>query len=89
MDRVTRAKLDSLVHLLASSGGRGLGSVQDVARRFQLDPLLVQRVAEEQGVSLEGRGFAPPADSPDGTEAPVDPNQSTQVMSIAELHRES
>lgn len=94
MDRVTRAKLDSLVHLLKTSGGRGLGSVDDVARRFQLDPMIVFRVAEEQGVALEGRAFVLPADAAggrdaDGTDAAVDPNQMTQVMSLDEVHRDS
>jgi hypothetical protein len=88
MDRVTRAKLDSLVHLLATSGGRGLGTVDDVARRLQLDPMIVLRVAEEQGVALEGRAFVPRADSDSG-DAGADPNQMTQVMSFDEVHQDS
>lgn len=89
MDRVTRAKLDSLVHLLKTSDGQGLGSVDDVARRLQLDPMIVLRVAEEQGVALEGRAFVPRADSADAAEAGVDPNQMTQVMSFDEVHQDS
>lgn len=95
MDRVTRAKLESLVHLLKTSGGQGLGSVDAVARRLQLDPMIVLRVAEEQGVALEGRAFVPRADSAadsdaaDATETAVDPNQMTQVMSFDEVHQDS
>lgn len=73
MDRVTRAKLDSLVHALRTCGREQLGSVEALARRLQLDPMIVRRVAEQQGITL-GETVEPTADA--------DPNQSTQVMSV-------
>ena len=85
MDRVTRAKLDSLVHMLKAHG-EGLGSIEAVARRLQLDPMIVRRVAEEQGVVL------PVAEGPSAEPTPphdTDPNQRTQVMSLEELLGES
>ncbi len=82
MDRVTRAKLESLVHQLKTRGGEGLGSVEDIARRLQLDPMIVRRVAEQEGVTLGGDDERP-------ADADADPNQSTQVMSLDEVHSES
>ena len=86
MDRVTRAKLDSLVHMLAARG-EGLGSIEAVARRLQLDPMIVRRVAEEQGVDLPASEGAPSAETTPIHDA--DPNQSTQVMSLDEILGES
>ena len=90
MDRVTRAKLDSLVHQLrvhGQGGAQALGSVEALARRLQLDPMIVRRVAEQEGVTLGSdsgeRGADPSAES--AVEA-GDPNQSTQVMSLDEVH---
>ena len=80
MDRMTRAKVDSLVHLLRTCPGGELGSVDDLARKLQLDPMIVRRIAEEQGVGLQdGSGTAA---------GETDPNQSTQVMSLDEVHGE-
>jgi|GEM_PF-2216197 len=86
MDRVTRAKLDSLVHQLrvhGQGGAQALGSVEALARRLQLDPMIVRRVAEQEGVTLGSdsgeRGADPSAEA-------GDPNQSTQVMSLDEVH---
>ncbi|MEM6293761.1 MAG: hypothetical protein AAGA54_20975 [Myxococcota bacterium] len=81
MDRVTRAKLESLIHELRSRSVTELGSLADVARRFQLDPLMVRRVAEGEGVSLN--------DAEASAEPPSDPNQSTQIMSLDELLRDA
>lgn len=80
MDRVTRAKLDSLLHMLRTRPDQ-LGSVEALARRLQLDPMIVRRVAEEQGVAVE----APDEGSNRGGAAQADPNQSTQVMSVDAL----
>lgn len=77
---MTRAKVDSLVHQLRTCPHGELGTIDDLARKLQLDPMIVRRIAEEQGVSLS-----------DGTAAvcgETDPNQSTQVMSLDELHGE-
>jgi len=87
MDRVTRAKLDSLVHMLEAHGS-GLGSIEAVARRLQLDPMIVRRVAEEQGVDLPATEGVPSAE-PTPSHHEADPNQSTQVMSLDEILGES
>lgn len=77
MDRMTRAKVDSLVHELRTCAKGELRSIDDLARKLQLDPMIVRRIAEEQGVSLrDGGGDAP---------GETDPNQSTQVMSVDEV----
>lgn len=80
MDRMTRAKVDSLVHQLQTCPKGELGSVDALARKLQLDPMIVRRIAEEQGVGLLDGGPSGPAET--------DPNQSTQVMSLDEVLRE-
>ncbi len=78
MDRMTRAKVDSLVHQLRTCPTGELGSIDDLARKLQLDPMIVRRIAEEQGVSVrDGSGVE---------SGETDPNQSTQVMSQDEVH---
>ena len=77
MDRMTRAKVDSLVHELRRCPAEELPSIDDLARKLQLDPMIVRRIAEEQGVSLrDGHG---------AVSAEADPNGSTQVMSVDEV----
>ncbi len=77
---MTRAKVDSLVHQLRTCPTGELGSIEDLARKLQLDPMIVRRIAEEQGVSLQDGSGAASGDT--------DPNQSTQVMSLDEVHDE-
>lgn len=77
MDRMTRAKVDSLVHHLRTCPKGELGSVDALARQLQLDPMIVRRIAEEHGVGLQDG-------SPSGS-TQTDPNQSTQVMSLDEV----
>ncbi len=88
MDRVTRAKLDSLVHELSIREPLGtLASqedIEEIARRFQLDPMIVRRVAEQQGLRV-GPGSVEDERVPT---AEADPNQATQVMSLEELLEE-
>ncbi len=79
MDRVTRAKIESLIHEIRSwSPETDGGGLETLARRFQLDPMIVARVAEAEGVTFS-----------DEPEVEADPNQSTQVMSLDDVHRES
>lgn len=55
MDRVTKAKIESLLyHLRGLPQGAGKQDVEELARRFQLDPLMVQRIAETEGFELDG-----------------------------------
>lgn len=51
MDRVTRAKIESLVHELRSwrDGGRRR-SLEELVERYKLDPLLIRRIAEAEGI---------------------------------------
>ncbi|MBV1857967.1 MAG: hypothetical protein KUG77_06105 [Nannocystaceae bacterium] len=77
MDRMTRAKVDSLVHLLRSCPKGELASVDDLARKLQLDPMIVRRIAEEQGIRVR--------DGDAAASAETDPNQNTQVMSLDEI----
>jgi hypothetical protein len=76
MDRATRAKIDSLLYELRSwKPGECRSSADALAARFRLDPMMVQRIAEAEGVPL-------PHDDDD---AEVDPNQATAVMSTKDL----
>ncbi len=87
MDRVTRAKLDSLVHELETRSEEELGaagSIEAIARRFQLDPMIVRRVAEQHGLCVAAQ--SEPELSAD--EGAADPNQTTQVMSLDDLLEE-
>ncbi len=77
MDRMTRAKVDSLVHLLRTWPEGESVSVEDLARKLQLDPMIVRRIAEEQGLRVqEGAG---------ASTGETDSNQRTQVMSLDEV----
>lgn len=54
MDRATRARVESLLHEVRSwPPGQIQSSVDDLARRFQLDPLMVHRLLETEGVLVE------------------------------------
>jgi hypothetical protein len=61
VDRVSRAKVESLIAELRSwPRGELRGDVQQLARRFQLDPMIVKRIAEAEGVVLEPEPVPPP-----------------------------
>ncbi len=82
LDRVTRAKIDSLLYEVRSGTTAGNGAKppgpwdpEALARRYQLDPMIVRALLETERVPL--------VDVPSEDEA--DPNGSTQVMSIDEL----
>lgn len=68
-----------LYALRAGDDAAARTSVAELARRFRLDPLLVRRLAEAEGISLPGD------DSPSD---PADPNGATRSMSRQELERE-
>lgn len=54
VDRATRAKVDSLLYELRSwSPGEQRYSIEELARRFHLDPFVVRRIAETEGHDLE------------------------------------
>lgn len=76
LDRVTRAKINSLLHEIRSwPEKRPPCDATALGRRFQLDPLIVLRVAQAEGIDL---------DLPGHTDD-VDPNQATAVMATDEL----
>lgn len=76
MDRATRAKIDSLLYELRSwTKGECRSNADALAQRFHLDPMLVRRIAQAEGIALG-------EDDPD---ADVDPNQATAVMSTEDI----
>ncbi len=54
MDRVSKAKVDSLLAELRSwPAGELRSDVESLARRFRLDPMIIRRIAQTEGVVLE------------------------------------
>jgi len=54
VDRATRAKVDSLLYELRSwAPGEQRFSIDELARRFCLDPFVVRRIAETEGLDVE------------------------------------
>lgn len=81
MDRVTRAKIESLQYALrALPPGTEPLDVNDLALKYQLDPLIVQRVAEAEGVELRG------TQEEDDAEA-SDPRSPTGILDLSEVAR--
>jgi hypothetical protein len=79
VEQGVRARIDSLVWLIRRwPKGAARAPLDDWARHFQLDPLLVRRLVQSQGLAL--------GEEPEGDE--VDPNQTTNVMRRAELDDE-
>lgn len=74
MDRVTRAQIDSLLYEVRGFPGRAPWDVEALARRYNLDPMIVRGLLETEAVAIVG-----------DDEAPADPNQATLVMSMAEV----
>lgn len=79
MDRATKARIDSLVFALRARDRDELVPVEELARRYQLDPLLVHRLAQEEGLPVAE--LAPP-DS-------ADPRSPTGVIDVEELQRQA
>ncbi len=74
MDRVTRAQIDSMLYEVRSFPGRAPWGVDALARRYNLDPMIVRGLLETEGVEISGSDL----------EA-VDPNETTMVISTAEI----
>jgi hypothetical protein len=54
MDRATRARIESLLHEVRSwAPGQVQSTIEELARRYQLDPLMVHRLLETEGVETE------------------------------------
>lgn len=70
MDRTTRAKLDSMLYEVRNFPGRSPWDVEALARRYQIDPMVIRALLESEGVALVT----------EGADDEVDPNQTTQVM---------
>lgn len=75
MDRVTRARIDSLLYEVRRSRDRTSWSAEDLGRRYCLDPMIVRRLLEAEGIEVRQE-----RDSTD-----PDPNQSTLVMNVDDL----
>lgn len=75
MDRAARAKIDSLLYEVRGFPGRAPWDVDGLARRYQLDPVIVRALLETEGVAVVGAE----------ADADADPNGTTQVMSQDEL----
>lgn len=75
MDRATKAKIESLLYEVRRFTDRAPWDPEALARRFQLDPVVVRGLLETDGVAM-----VEVADQGD-----ADPNSATQVMSLDEL----
>lgn len=54
MDRTTRAKIASMLYeVRAQPEGEALASVDELARRFRLDPMVVSRILEAEGLEVD------------------------------------
>lgn len=74
MDRVTRARIDSLLYEVRRFPDRAPWGVEELARRYSLDPMIVRGLLESEGVPTD-------ADTIDAQ----DPNQQTLVMNVDEI----
>ena len=74
MDRVTRARIDSLLYEVRKFPERAPWGVDELARRYSLDPMIVRGLLESEGVPTG----TDPSDAPD-------PNQQTMVMNVDEI----
>lgn len=53
VDRVTKAKVESLIaEFRAWAPGEVREGVEDLARRFRLDPMIVKRIAQNEGIDI-------------------------------------
>jgi hypothetical protein len=84
VDRETKGKIDSLLYALrAWDPGEPPESVDDLAKRFQLDPLVVQRICEAEGLSWPDG--VPDAIEGDVTRPIASDIERTQPISIKTL----
>jgi hypothetical protein len=55
MDRATQARIESLLFEVRGwAEGTARPPLAELARRFRLDPLIVQRILESEGIEVEG-----------------------------------
>jgi hypothetical protein len=78
MDRVTRARIDSLLFEGRRFPERAPWRVHELGRRYCLDPMIVCGLLESEGVVIVADRASEP--DPDAS-----PNQETQVMHVDEL----
>jgi len=78
MDRVTRARIDSLLFEVRRFPERAPWRVHELGRRYCLDPMIVRGLLESEGVAIAADRASEPEDEPN-------PNQETQVMHVDEL----
>ena len=78
MDRVTRARIDSLLFEVRRFPDRAPWRVHELGRRYCLDPMIVRGLLESEGVVIV-------ADRPSEPDVDASPNQETQVMHVDEL----
>ncbi len=77
MDSTTRAKIDSLLyHLRMWVPGSQLLLVEELAKRYQLDPFIVRRIASTEGIELQSD------EDDDGT---IDTEKVTQPIDVEEV----
>lgn len=81
MDRATRAKIESLLYEVRSwAPGSPQADVEELARRYRLDPLVVQRLLESEGVEVdETLELEAEEDTPDGG------RRVTAILSVEEI----
>lgn len=78
MDRVTRARIDSLLYEVRrfrdeTPPGK-TWSPEELGRRYCLDPMMVRALLESEGIATHA-----------DPETEDDPNQTTQVMNVDDL----
>ncbi|HET6584009.1 MAG TPA: hypothetical protein VFG69_11185 [Nannocystaceae bacterium] len=74
---MTRARIDSLLYEVRRFRGTDrTWCVEELGRRYCLDPMMVRALLESEGIATDA-----------DPEAEPDPNQTTQVMSTDELLR--
>lgn len=82
MKRATRARIESLVYQLRQCTGMRSVGVGELARRYQLDPLLVRCIMETEGLLAHSR-------NDDDDEEEETPSAETQVMDLEVIQRGS
>jgi hypothetical protein len=75
MDRAARAKIDSLLYEVRGFPERAPWDVDALARRYQLDPVIIRGLLETEGAAILG----------DDDDEGADPNGTTQVMNVDDL----
>ena len=75
MDRVTRARIDSLLYEVRRFRDKDrTWSADELGRRYCLDPMMVRALLESEGIAMHA-----------DPETEDDPNQTTQVMNTDDL----